>query len=141
MGIVYLADTNIVSELMHPYPNKAVETSWKKHKHEVALSSITWHELLIGIYLLPRSKRRTALEKFLIEDLEDLLSILPYDQKAAHWHASERARLIQLGQTPAYVDGQIAAVAATNDLVVVTRNVKDFLDFNLLGIENWFENA
>jgi tRNA(fMet)-specific endonuclease VapC len=71
--------------------------------------------------------------------LERLLSILPYGQDAARWHAFERARLIQIGNTPSYTDGQIAAVAATNDLILVTRNMKDFLNFDSLSIENWFE--
>ena len=59
--------------------------------------------------------------------------------EAAHWHATEWSRLVGLGQTPAFADGQIAAVAAVNSLVLVTRNVADFAAFQGLVIENWFE--
>ena len=139
MGVIYLADTNIVSEMMRPLPNATVKTAWQAHQHQVAISSITWHELLIGVYRLPRSKRRTAFENFLFEYLEKRLMVLPYTQASANWHALERARLLQVGKTPSFPDGQIAAVAATNDLILVTRNVDDFANFDSLRIENWFD--
>ncbi len=40
---------------------------------------------------------------------------------------------------PAYADGEIAAVAVTNQLVLVTRNSRDFERFDNLRLENWFE--
>jgi tRNA(fMet)-specific endonuclease VapC len=45
----------------------------------------------------------------------------------------------QAGQTPAYCDGQIAAIAAVNNLTLVTRNINDFQHFQDLKLENWFE--
>ena len=51
------------------------------------------------------------------------------DGEAALWHAEERARLTAQGRTPSYVDGQIAAIAKTNDLTLVTRNTSDFVRF------------
>jgi tRNA(fMet)-specific endonuclease VapC len=63
--------------------------------------------------------------------------ILPYDERAAEWHAKERARLSSLGQTPAFVDGQIAGIAKVNGLVLVTRNTIDFKKFSGLKVENW----
>ena len=49
-------------------------------------------------------------------------------------------RSAQAGKTPSYPDSQIAAIAAVNKLVLVTRNVDDFADFQGLLIENWFED-
>jgi tRNA(fMet)-specific endonuclease VapC len=63
--------------------------------------------------------------------------LLPYDSRAARWHAEERARLQAKGLTPAFVDGQIAAVAATNNLTLVTRNVSDYKRFRGLKIVSW----
>ena len=63
--------------------------------------------------------------------------ILPYDEQAAEWHAKERARLASLGQMPSFVDGQIAAIAKVNGLVLVTRNTSDFEKFSGLKLENW----
>jgi tRNA(fMet)-specific endonuclease VapC len=47
--------------------------------------------------------------------------------------------LSEIGLTPAFADGQIAAVASTNQLILVTRNLKDFINFRDLTIENWFD--
>jgi tRNA(fMet)-specific endonuclease VapC len=41
-------------------------------------------------------------------------------------------------KSPSFVDGQIASIAFTNDLALVTNNVDDFKDFNGLIIDNWF---
>jgi tRNA(fMet)-specific endonuclease VapC len=64
-------------------------------------------------------------------------SLLPYDREAALWHAVERARLASQGRTPPFIDGQIAAVAVVNNLILVTRNTAGFADFAGLTVENW----
>jgi tRNA(fMet)-specific endonuclease VapC len=43
-----------------------------------------------------------------------------------------------MGKTPAYADGQIAAIAQVNNLTLVTNNVSDYADFADLKLENWF---
>ena len=67
------------------------------------------------------------------------MPILPYTSIAARWFATERARLVSRGLTPSYPDGQIAAIAATNNLILVTRNTSDVIYFDGLQLENWFE--
>ena len=67
------------------------------------------------------------------------LIILPFDQAAAEWFAKERARLQCQGLTCAYADGEIAAIAATQKLSLVTRNTQDFKNFQKLVLQNWFE--
>ena len=65
------------------------------------------------------------------------MQVLDYTNTAAEWHARERARLVARGQTPPILDGQIAAVAAVNDLTLVTFNVRDFNRFEGLRVESW----
>ena len=65
------------------------------------------------------------------------MEILPYDVDAAAWHAEARAALARQGKTPAFVDGQIAAVAATHRLALVTANMKDFVVFPHLQVVDW----
>ena len=65
------------------------------------------------------------------------MPILPYDTLAAEYHAAERARLAGLGKTPSFVDGQIAAVAHANELVLVTVNLSDFREFRDVQLEDW----
>ena len=63
--------------------------------------------------------------------------MLPYDEAAARWHGEERARLEALGRPAPFVDGQIAAIAQANGLILVTTNSKDFARLKELTVENW----
>ena len=107
----------------------------------LAMAATTWYELLFGVLRIPASRRRTALEQYLFNTIRTEIPILPYDAKAATWFAQERARLSGKGFSPSYPDGHVAAVAATNDLVLVTCNVPDFAEFSDLRMENWFERV
>jgi tRNA(fMet)-specific endonuclease VapC len=134
----YLVDTNILSEPLKPQPNRAVMEKMQLYFDEIAIASVTWHEILFGCYRLPPSKKRTRIEEYLTELVLPSIPILEYDDRAADWHASERARLTAIGQPPAFADGQIAAIAIVNDLILVTNNVSDYINFQNLKIENWF---
>ena len=138
MALTYLLDTNILSELIKPQPQRVVIEKFSASQGELALASVTWHELLFGLYCLPVSDRRDIIESFLFERIAPLMPILPYDHRAAQWLAQERARLSQIGQPPSLADGQIAAIAATNNLTLVTRNTKDFVHFSGLEVDDWF---
>jgi tRNA(fMet)-specific endonuclease VapC len=63
--------------------------------------------------------------------------ILPYDDIAAAWHGRERARLEAIGRPAPYADGQIAAVAYANGLILATVNAKDFARFKDVLVEDW----
>jgi tRNA(fMet)-specific endonuclease VapC len=104
---------------------------------QLATATVVWHELLFGLYRLPRGKRRSTLERYLFEVVQPSLPMLPYDADAATWHAEERVRLVDQGSTPAFVDGQIAAIAATSGLRLVTRNVRDYQRFEGVRVESW----
>jgi tRNA(fMet)-specific endonuclease VapC len=43
-----------------------------------------------------------------------------------------------VGQALPFVDAQIAAIAVANSLVLVTRNLGDFVGFPGLMCESWF---
>jgi tRNA(fMet)-specific endonuclease VapC len=115
----------------------AVEEKLREHGGECAIGSPVWHELQFGVRRLPRGKRRSGLERLLDEVVFATLPILPYDDRAAVWHAEERARLARAGRTPPFVDGQIAGIAATCGLPVVTANPDDFKWFRGLTTFNW----
>jgi tRNA(fMet)-specific endonuclease VapC len=133
----YLLDTNIVSEPLRPAPNPKVMARLKRHSGELAIASLVWHELWFGCQRLPASAKRVAIEKYLNEVVAVSMAILPYEQAAAEWHAAERARLTAIGQTPPFVDGQIMAIAQTNDLILVTLNPKDYEAFAGVKVEDW----
>ena len=134
----FLLDTNVLSEPTRPIPNSNVLEMLELHQHEIATATVVFHELLFGCKRLPESKKRRNLEKYLNEVVQPQIPLLPYDVNAAIWHATERARLASLGKTPSFADGQIAAIAQVNALILVTNNVSDFADILDLQIENWY---
>lgn len=103
----------------------------------MAIASIVWHELRFGCARLPVSRRREAIERYLGDVVLASFPILDYDRAAAEWHARERIRLEAAGKTPPFVDGQIAAIASVNDLVLVTADKADFRGFKGLRVEGW----
>jgi tRNA(fMet)-specific endonuclease VapC len=137
----YLVDTNVLSEPVRQKPDETVVDKLREHGGELATASIVWHEMIFGVALLRPSRKRTAIERYLGEVISAALPILPYDALAAEWHGDERARLSRAGLTPAFADGQIAAVAAVHDLILVTDNVRDFEHFRGLRIERWHGSA
>lgn len=135
----FLLDTNILSEATKPQPNLAVMRQLEQHTHQIAIASIVLHELMFGCYRLPLSTRRQRLEEYLASILAKSVNVLVYDFQAAQWHSRERARLVNLGRTPSYLDGQIAAIVAVNNLILITNNTADYADFQGLQLANWFE--
>lgn len=133
----YLLDTNIVSAPIAKRPDPHIVQRLDERGIECAIAAPVWHELTYGCRRLPRGRRRTALESYLNDVVRASFPILPYDDAAATWHGLERARLEALGRPAPYVDGQIAAIAHVNALVLVTRNTKDFATFTGLKTENW----
>ena len=137
----YLLDTNILSEPLKLHPNPHLMNRLAREQALVVTAAPVWNELLSGCYRLPPSKKRQIVEGYLHQTLASTLPILPYDSGAAEWHASERARLTKAGLTPPFVDGQIAAVAVTNQLTLVTKNLSDFVNFQGLVAESWFSGG
>ena len=134
----YLLDTNVLSEPSRRRPDPDVESRLDAHAHEVVhggsdLSmscSTDWPECRTA-----RASR--SWPRYLQWVLR--LEILPYDRDAARWHAVERARLTGRGRTPPFVDGQIAAIAATNGVTLVTRNTGATSTASpIWSVENWF---
>ncbi len=137
MTVRYLLDTSIVSSPISKVPHDRIVKRLDAHGHECAIASPVWHELTFGCRRLPRGKRRAALETYLQDVILASFPVLAYDENAAHWHGIERARLEALGRPAPYIDGQIAAIASVNSLVLVTVNVRDFARFKGLAVENW----
>ena len=137
--VKYLLDTNILSEPLNKQPNQNVIHSLKQHKFDTALATLTLYELQQGAKKFPPSHRQRAILNY-IQGIQETLTILPYDEQAALYHGNESVRLIKTGLTPAFIDAQIASIAVTQRLILVTRNTKDFQYFDGLLVENWFDS-
>ena len=137
MSLKYLLDTNVVSEPLRPSPRDGIVRKLQRHEDEIAIPSVVWHELRFGLERLPASRRRDAIQRYLDDVVLQTIPILDYDQAAAEWHATERARLMARGETPPFADGQIASVAHVHDLTLVTLNETDFRHFHGLRVVRW----
>ena len=137
MSLRYLLDTSVVSSPISKQPNAEIVRRLAVHGRECAIAAPVWHELTYGARRLPHGRRRLMLETYLHDVVLASFPVLAYDEAAARWHGHERARLDALGRPAPYVDGQIAAIARVNELILVTINVKDFAPFKGCGVEDW----
>ncbi len=137
MSLIYLLDTNTISEPVKLSPNKNVIEKIEQNYAQIALPVFVVYELLRGAYQLPESKKRVRVLHY-VENAIQHLPILPYTKSSACWHGIEAARLQGMGKSPPFIDAQIAAVAITNNLTLVTRNTGDFKNFADFRLENWF---
>ncbi|WP_353571524.1 type II toxin-antitoxin system VapC family toxin [Candidatus Albibeggiatoa sp. nov. BB20] len=138
MNPVYLLDTNIVSEPLKQSANEKVIEKLFLHEGLCVTAAMVIYEIYRGYHKTSSLKKRLLIQEH-IESVIAHIPILSYDQNAAIWHAEQQVKLSAQGKTPALIDSQIAAIAKTNNLILVTRNVKDFQYFEDLKIDNWFD--
>jgi len=137
---VIVLDTNVISELMRPVPEPAVEI-WVGAQTAAGLfiSAITEAELRYGLALLPDGRRRerllAQLEAMLAEDFAG--RILPFDSAAAGTYAAIAAARRQTGRPISQADAQIAAIAASRGAAIATRNVSDFIECRIAVLNPW----
>jgi len=124
-----LLDTNVLSELMRPSPERRV-VKWLDARcdSDLWISAVTVAEIRLGLSLLPDGARKTLLLELAKQMFDEDFSerCLPFDCEAALQYGfivSERTRQ---GHPISVEDAQIAAIALTSRLVLATRNVKDF---------------
>ncbi|MDQ2695111.1 MAG: type II toxin-antitoxin system VapC family toxin [Pseudomonadota bacterium] len=117
----FLADTNVLSELVRPRPNPGV-LSWADQVRVVHLSAVTVEEILFGLSWKPNAKILAWFEQF----LQGHSLLLPVSPQIARHSGELRGRLRAAGQVRTQADMLIAATAAIHNLTVVTRNERDF---------------
>ena len=138
MRLVYLLDTNVVSELLRPSPDERVVQSMREYDGTMAIAAIVWHELLYGLARLPEGDRKRRLSAGVYHVIAPVFPVLPYTDSAAALHADMRAAADAAGRPLSLADGMIAAVARSNNLLLVTRNTADFAAIPGLPVEHWF---
>ena len=134
-----LLDTNVVSELMRAKPSEAVVAWFAQHQQAILFTSaVTQAEVLLGVALLPEGKRKKALaEDAEITFEQDFAGrCLSFDGMAATEYALLSAERTRAGKPMSTADAQIAAIALSHKLALVTRNTKDFSDIRGLQVIN-----
>lgn len=137
-----LLDTCVVSEIQKPDGNQRVKDAAQRHaRDDVFLSVITIGELRSGISILPRGRKRTALESwFTILQDEYLDRILSIDIDIACFWGELTARVRTSGKTLAPADGLIAATALRHGMTIITRNTRHFAPTGVLLMDPWGED-
>lgn len=130
--MLYIADTNVISELVKIEPSPNVLNWCENHEDELAITVVTIEEMHFGALMLPEGKRRAKL----LETIDRIINVYEsrtfmFDAHAALECAQLHRKAIAAGRTPTIEDLMIAAICVCQDATLATRNVNDF-DF--LGI-------
>jgi len=133
VGEMYLLDTNIISYWMRG-DKKVIGRIKKYAPADLSLSTITLAEILYGIERSPIKKKDRRLK---IKKISSLLGLYSFDEAAAGKYAVIRAQLEKKGMVISERDTQIAAIAMSNNLTVVTHNVREFSRIGKLKVEDW----
>jgi hypothetical protein len=118
---MHLADTNVVSELFKPAPDRKV-LAWAQLQPRLALSVITWEELTYGFGRRPNAELEARVALFLEENCE----LVAIDETVARRSGQLRAALGRSGHARHPSDMLIAATALEHGYVLATRNTQDF---------------
>lgn len=130
---MYLLDTNIVSYWMRGHQD-LIERLKHHAPSTLSLSAVTLAEILYGIEKSPAKKRQRRRK---IAHITALLQLHPFDEGAAVRYARVRSHLEKAGIPISERDTQIAAIALSKRLTLVTHNVKEFGRVPALNLEDW----
>lgn len=135
-----ILDTNVLSALMRREP-EAPAVAWldRQPAESVWITSITLFEARLGLALLPKGRRRQALEaafaRLLEEDLEN--RVLDFDSAAATEAASLAAERQKAGRPVDVRESQIAGIALARHATLATRNVRHFRNLKIPVVDPW----
>jgi toxin FitB len=121
----YLVDANVLSEPTKPAPSRKVVDWLSANERNLVVDSIILGELCIGILALPRGRKRRQLESW-FDALVQTIDCLPWDAMISRRWARLVVDLKEKGEAMPLLDGMIAATALQHDLVIATRNTRDF---------------
>lgn len=123
--MTYLVDANVLSEPTKPHPEPRVVEWLRRHEQHLVVDPFILGELRFGILLLPKGRKRAALERWFDAGAQRLHCL--------HWEAATGlrwaellARLRAAGKAMPIKDSLVAATALTHGLTVATRNGSDF---------------
>ena len=133
---MYLLDTNVITELRRPRPNRMV-LAWigSVAPDQIFLSAVTIGELHAGVEnAKDQDTGRAAVIEGWVDEIVATYNVLPMDGATfRRW-----ARLMHRQPPDLIPDAMIAATALMHNLMVVSRNVRDFERLGLTAV-NPFE--
>ena len=140
--VAWILDTNVVSEMMRPYPEPRVAWFLDAIAHEgIGISTITIWEILNGIGRLTTEQRREELAMRFRNILEDV-----FEDRVLDWTASDALECAvimiikrRMGESLDHrlPDSMLAGAASSRNLTIVTDNEKEFRNTGVKAINPW----
>ncbi|HZM06119.1 MAG TPA: type II toxin-antitoxin system VapC family toxin [Candidatus Saccharimonadales bacterium] len=129
----YLLDTNVVSEVSKKRPSGKVLNFIQANEAQCVVPATVVAERYYGAQIAPPDQRAALLRA--VHDFRNEFAdrILPFDAEAAETWGGYVSRPTLKNKPRSYPDTQIAAIALTHNLIVVTRNTKDFPEVETLN--------
>ena len=133
--MTYMLDTNICIYAMKNKPEQVLQRLRKELNSGVCISSITLAELEYGMkHSSNPRKNEQALLRFLVP-----LSILPFGTAVASEYGEIRVYLQRSGTPNEPLDMLDAAHARSEDMILVTNNIRELDRVPDLDVENCVE--
>ena len=118
---IFLADTNVLSELVKKTPNASV-MQWLQSVELLSTSAVTLEEAHFGLAWQPNA-RKLSLFNAIVQSLH---AVYPITESIAQRAGMLRGQFQAQGIIRSAPDMLIAATAQEHLLVIATRNVRDF---------------
>ncbi|MCW4386467.1 type II toxin-antitoxin system VapC family toxin [Salinibacterium sp. SYSU T00001] len=133
-------DSDVVSEVLKPQPDARVVAWLESLTDDVAITAVTFAELLASLRRLPDGRRKedfTSRVEAAIRPYLDTGAIIPFDAAAASRYADILSVREAKGLPITTGDAQIAAICRSRDAICATRNTKNFIHAGVALINPW----
>lgn len=130
----YLLDTNVISEFIAKKPNqKVLDFVNSLDEDNIYLSVITIGEIKFGIQKVESQTKKEQLLFWLEDDLLKRFEgkIVNIDTDTMLMWGEINQHLQSIGRAIPIVDSLIASSCVSKDFTLITRNVKDFYNFDI----------
>lgn len=127
----YLLDTNAVIALLNDPAGRVSQRARQHTPADIGLPAIVAHELCFGAFRSRRQERNVAI----VDGLQ--FETVGFDREDARHAGEVRAALAAAGTPIGAYDVLIAGQARSRDLVLVTRNAREFDRVAGLRVEDW----
>jgi toxin FitB len=137
----FLLDTNVLSETARAVPDPNV-ARFVSERDDLWISTVSIQELVFGAEQLPEGRKKDALVMW-ISNLAGLFGgrVLQLDWQAAALAGRFKSLARKAGLNGVDLDASIAGIALSNELVLATRNTKDFEPMQIGLFNPWLADA